>query len=188
MSELSYNDSARSAIIPIGIAFLVLCIPACLMHASEAQGDREKFVKDFAHPRELQKLTSERNVNSKDAHISGYFVLGFGGISGESKERNVMTVDMAYKDDNGLFSIVSIPMNKIKVRFDESTSSPTVELNLIRLTGFGSYGCDEGTVWDYKNQYSKDSNLFLERYMAFAVITVKESMWQKEINMPLSGR
>ncbi len=112
----------------------------------------------------LRKMMEKTEVNSK---ISGSFFLLGGSFSGETEE--ITSVKFAWKMNDGTYAISSLPLEKIRVKFDETATTPTIKFRWLHYD-----------LSECPTQYLMNNQIF------YAVITVKEKDWPTQINLPLN--
>lgn len=113
----------------------------------------------------LRKMTENTEVNSK---ISGSFFFLVGGFDGSTKTE--MSVKFAWQMNDGTYAISSLPLEKIRVKFDEKATMPRIKFRWLR------YGY---------NREPQTQDL-MDCYVLYAVVTVRESDWPIQVNLPLN--
>ena len=113
----------------------------------------------------LRKLVERSETQS---HASGgfFFVVG----SYEANTKTQMLVKFAWQMNDGVYAISSLPLEKIRVRLDNTVKTPTIEFH-------SDYG-DVST--------SSDLQVIIDRFVNYAVITCREADWPVKIQMPLN--
>lgn len=164
----------RPITIVAGLLFLNILTSACA--SSEARVPTKSMV-FFDGKHSLQRLVQYSETESQLSG-GGFFFLGtgVGSISGETK--NNYSVKFAWKsNEDGSFIISSIPLEKVRVKFDEKIEVPQVEFKLYCNRDY----CGED--WLLRN-YGQQ-RLIDDGYIIYATITVKSSDWPLKIEMPL---
>lgn len=116
----------------------------------------------------LRKMSERTEVNS---HISGGFFLVFGILEGGSK--TTISVKFAWQMNDGTYAISSLPLEKIRVKLDNKITTPTIEFNRWQR-------CD---AWCDNNSLQG----LIHDSVEYAIITVKESDWPIQVNLPLNN-
>lgn len=121
------------------------------------------------HP--LRKILESKETKTK---LSAGFFLFMGGFDGEKKTD--WLVKFAWEMNDGTYAISSLPIEKIRIRFNNEIAVPTVEF---RVTN---------NIW-HESSYCSNQDLqelIGSGYVSCVVITVKESDWPAQINLPLN--
>jgi hypothetical protein len=131
--------------------------------------EQVESVLEGEHP--LRKMAERSETNST---TSGNFFMfagiGGGGISGESKTD--IYVKFAWKMNDGDYALSSLPFEKIRVRFDEKIVTPNIKFRWHRWT------------WGRVPEIQE----LMEKNISYAIITVKESDWPIQVNLPLNEK
>lgn len=142
----------------------------CLFLSNCTIEHKEKPISDAGkllsgtHP--LRRMVSASETNS---NLSGGYFLFFGGMSGETQTSQL--VKFAWLMNDGVsYSISSLPLEKIRVQFNDTISIPTIKYNYAR-----------------KNLGLEDVQYYMDHFVHYAVVTVREQDWQVQINLPLSN-
>ncbi len=85
-------------------------------------------------------------------------------------------------NDNKTYILSSMPIERIRVKFDNNSKKPTIEYSVYVWSKSGLFGdhLDKETNNLEQNTYISD----VEKYTAYAVIICKESDYPKEISNP----
>lgn len=113
----------------------------------------------------LRKMGERIETSSR---ISGGYFLFWGSLEG-SATTNV-TVTFAWRLNDGTYAISSLPIEKIRIAFNEKAETPTIKF------GWGSF------CWGQTIQELMDSE-----GMLYAVVTIRENDWPTQINLPLNN-
>jgi len=116
----------------------------------------------------LRKMAERTDINSR---ISGSFFLFVGDITGEVKTS--VSVKFAWEMNDGTYAISSLPLEKIRVKLDEKATTPTIKFRWVR--------------WDRPRSAAQVQTL-MDYYVSYAVVTVRESDWPIQVNLPLNSR
>lgn len=100
------------------------------------------------------------------ARIAGSYFLFAGNLSSTQSIQTVVTFAWPLKD--GTYAISSLPLEKIRVKFDEVIESPTIQFK-----------------WTYCS--SSQIDYIMANAVLYAVITVQESDWPTQIYLPLNS-
>jgi hypothetical protein len=69
--------------------------------------------------------------------------------------------------NDGMFAISSLPIEKIRIRLDNSITSPTIRFK-------------------WQSSTTEHVQQLMDYYVDYAIVTVKESEWPINIKLPLS--
>lgn len=117
----------------------------------------------------LRKMGERVESNS---HVSGSFFL-FAGSLTQSTE-TVSSVKFAWlMNDGKTYAISSLPIEKIRVVFDDKAETPTIKFN---------YHPDQTCPLDWSDHTQE----IMDYYVASATVTIKGSDWPVQIQMPLN--
>lgn len=110
---------------------------------------------------ELRKLVQKSEESNK---LSGFFFLFMGEISGKSS--NELRVYISWKTQKDQYVIAHCPVTKIRVKLDNSITTPTVSFS-------------------YSGHLMSDVNEELNsNYVKYLEIQCKESDWPVNISLP----
>lgn len=130
------KPSVKPSAVVIGLLFLIILVSACASPEAKVSTNSVLF---FSGKHSLQRLVQYGEVESQLGG-GGFFFLGIGAgsISGETK--NKYSVKFAWKsNEDESFIISSIPLEKVRVKFDEKAEVPQVEFklycNLVKYCG-----------------------------------------------------
>jgi hypothetical protein len=112
----------------------------------------------------LRKMTERTDVSLE---ISGGFFL-FGGHANGS----VLSVKFAWEMNDGTYALSSLPLEKIRVKFDEQITSPTIKFRWRR----------------YDGEVAPQTQNLMDYYVSYALITIRESDWPAQIELPLNSQ
>ena len=115
----------------------------------------------------LHKMTEQSQLNPT---LSGRFFLFSGSVNGLIKTD--VFVKFAWEMNDGTYALSSLPLEKIRVKFDEQITSPMIKFRWRRYDG-------EGTP--------QTQNL-MDYYVSYALITIRESDWPAQIDLPLNSQ
>ena len=115
----------------------------------------------------LRKMTERTDIN---ARISGIFFLFIGNISGTMNTS--VSVKFAWEMNDGTYAISSLPLEKIRVKLDEKATTPTIKFRW--------------RPWNRRD--TAEIQTLMDYYVSYAVVTVRESDWPIQVNLPLNSR
>jgi hypothetical protein len=168
---------------------------------------RTRIAKDrkfYQSPHRLRKMfVKDEEVTVKEpgrGYLSGGFFLFLGGLSGEYKEgsetKHVVTqVRFAWEIKDNTYIITTLPLEQIRIKVVDQIEVPTVsfflsrywEYMLIKEYESRWYSIEEfeerfgGYLENYHNPHPTFS-----KYLVYAIITVKNEDWPKNINLPVN--
>ncbi len=129
---------------------------------TEQPSQAEQILKD---EHILRKMAERTDVNS---NISASFFLFVGGFSETTK--TTVSVKFAWKMNDGTYALSSLPLEKIRVKLDESTTTPTIKFR-----------------WrPWKLCRTPQVQDLMDDYVLYAVVTVKENDWPVQVSLPLN--
>jgi prepilin-type N-terminal cleavage/methylation domain-containing protein len=76
-------------------------------------------------------------------------------------------ITFAWPLKNGTYAISTLPIEKIRVKFDQTVDTPTIKF-----------------CWTYSNYATID--YLMAKHVVYALITVRESDWPAQIQLPLN--
>lgn len=103
------------------------------------------------------------SIQQAKSTSAGFFFF-FGSY--DSKESNNKIVTFAWKGNDDIYTISSLPINRIRVKIDDSVDTPYVKFRWTSQV----YGCDN------------IENL-VDRFVYYAVVCCKSSDWTLDINL-----
>ena len=116
---------------------------------------------------ELRKMTERTEINSR---ASGSFFLFVGDFSSTAKTD--IKVKFAWKMNDGkIYAISSLPLEKMRVQFDNQISTPTIKFRWRR--------------YPFVNRTPQPQEL-IDNYVVYALITAREEDWPAQVNLPLN--
>lgn len=152
------------------IVFVIFVAPLSLLGCED--NDQELKMRGmFGGEHALHKMAERTETESK---ISGGFFLLVGGLSGNSETK--VSVKFAWlMNDKQTYALSSLPLEKIRVRFDEDTSTPTITFHWLPLWFNSCIDRNniQGTISERVN---------------YAVITTRAKDWPQEVNLPLNSK
>lgn len=111
---------------------------------------------------QLRRMTEITEVNGQ---VSGGFFLFVGGISGSISTD--VSVKFAWQMNDSTYAISSLPLEKIRVKLDESTLTPTIRFRWVpRCEG--------------------ETQELMATCVRYALITAKPSDWPVQVQLPLT--
>jgi hypothetical protein len=146
----------------IGLSILLLCSVAFLSCNNEGKESPAGIMLGGEH--QLRRMVES---SKEESHFSGAFFLIAGGVSGGTKR--MTTVTFAWQMNDGTYAISSLPIEKIRVQFDETKKVPTIKFR-----------------WrPWEERRSPQPQELMNRYVIYAVILCEESDWPIKIQLPL---
>lgn len=125
--------------------------------------------------RTLRKMTSYAGEKVEGSG-SFFFFCGSASVTSESQ----MSVIFAWEMNDGSYQISSLPMTKIRVKFDNQVDSPTIRFILLELNFIDKARIDSP---EYMMAHIQE---YLNKRVNYAVLTVKESDWKPDVQLPLN--
>ena len=169
----------RLVTLAVGFIFIMFLTLACASPEAETLTKTMMF---FQGKHSLQRLVQYGSNDSKMSGGGVFFLgVGAGSISGETKTN--YSVKFAWKSNiDETFVISSVPLERVRVKFDESVTVPHVEFKLWCGDYGDSFKCggSDNRLLSYGQQKVID-----EGYVLYVTITVKLSDWPLKIEMPL---
>lgn len=114
----------------------------------------------------LRKMVERTETNPR---ISGTFFLIVGELNVSTTTRTL--VKFAWEMNDGIYALSSLPLEKIRVKLDEEATTPTIKFRW--------------RPWRMKNVTPQIQDL-MDLYVLYAVLTVRESDWPVQVNLPLN--
>ena len=149
--------------------FLLITLISTFLFACQNSGQDNKLEnKIFGGERELRKMT-----NSQDMSVKSSFFL----LSGSSSTKSQAIVTFAWKINDSTYQISSIPRDKIRVRFNSAVIYANIKF----------YFKDDPYKPKAEKGINEDIQEFLNSYLAYVEIYVKESDWPVNINLPFES-
>jgi len=145
--------------LPLLIAFIFILSTVCA-----CQPEIDKIGPILSGEHQLRKITERIEQKSQ---VSGGFFIFVGGISSSSEAK--VSVKFAWKMNDGIYAISSLPLEKIRVRIDNRQENPTISF---------CYSKDDRGHWELQE--------IMRYFVNYAIITVKDSDWPVKIQMPLN--
>ena len=161
------HGNLRGGFATVGLLILSIIV-ATLVSCLRFQDTTEE-PRNIQGVHELHKMSEYTGINSE---ISGGFFLFFGGISGQTKSETL--VRFAWKMNDGTYAISTLPIEKIRVKFDNNVTTPTVDF-------------DSGKI-RYEWENNSDLEYVINHYVNYAILTVRESDWPSQINLPFNNK
>ncbi len=136
----------------------LLALTACEVGPSESQ-------LMFQGQHELRKMTTTTGVRGSSV-LSGFFILGTGGVDGKGEMSTDLFVTFAWKGNDGTYIVSTLPVSKFRFAFDEEATKPTVKFRWRPC----NYNCDD----------EKD------KLIEYVVLTCKARDWPSSVQLPLN--
>lgn len=154
----------RNKIATILVLLVGLFAVGCSQSTPPPPSQAEQILKG---EHKLRKMAERTEVNSR---ISGSFFLFVGNVSGTT-ETNI-SVKFAWEMNDGIYAISSLPLEKIRVKFDEKAETPTIKFR-----------------WrPWRRHDTAQVQTLMDDYVSYAVVIVRESDWPIQVNLPLNGK
>jgi hypothetical protein len=182
------------------IILLVAMLSQFLISCSRDENPYDEVKGFYERPHQLRKMfTADQEVTVKEpgrGSLSGGFFLFVGGVSGEYREGTtekyqVTHVRFAWEITNNTYIISTLPLDKIRIKLVEKYESPTISLFLNELAikedcKDPSYKYPvEKLMRDLRHYYNPHEAI--NRYLDYAIFTVENKDWPKNINLPTGG-
>lgn len=119
----------------------------------------------------LRKMAERIGTESKTS--ASFFLIAGNFKSSTSTET---LIKFAWKMNDGTYAFSSLPLEKFRVRFEETASVPTVKFR------WRSSNC--GCPSDRVRQIQE----LMDDYVLYALLTVRESDWPTQITLPLNEK
>jgi hypothetical protein len=154
-------------------AMMCLLFLAILLSGCTNETD-PKIVEFLGGDRVLRKMTS---YTGEKIEGSGSFFLfsGSANITGESQ----ISVMFAWRMNDGSYQISSLPLTKIRVKFNDQAESPTIKFVLQKP------GPLPDNIDMPKNMETNVQD-YLDKRVDYAILTVKESDWKPDVQLPFN--
>jgi hypothetical protein len=149
-------------------AIALMGLTACEESAQttpQAPTPRDAIQVFLAGKHQLRQMGSQRETHG---NLSGGYFLFAGGISGGTDTQVV--VKFAWLTPEGYYAISSLPLEKFRIKIDETATSPIIE-----------FGQNEH-CWEYLPHVQ---NIF-DSCVPYAMVTAKSADWPMSIELPLS--
>ncbi|MFA6603278.1 MAG: hypothetical protein WCT10_00380 [Patescibacteria group bacterium] len=112
---------------------------------------------------QLRKIAERTETSSRAT--GGFFL--FVGSYGSSSQQQVI-VRFAWQMPDGIYAISSLPLERIRVKLDNAAAVPTIRFN-----------------WEPCGYEGPTIQTLMDDHVQYAVVTVRESDWPIDINLPL---
>lgn len=114
----------------------------------------------------LRKMAERTDTNSR---ISASFFILVGSYSSTTETKTA--VKFAWEMNDGTYALSSLPLEKIRVKLDEKATVPTIKFR-----------------WrPYCRCYNEPQvQELMDNNVCYAVVTVKESDWPVQVNLPMN--
>ncbi len=132
-----------------------------------------KVEHEFSGERILRKMAT-----ASDSRMSGHSSFFLFGGSSSFKSQEDTKVFFSWMMNNGEYQISSVPITKVRVKFDEGTEAPKI---VFVFQGGRTYSKSQ----DITDSYS-DVQYFLDSYLVYLKIIVKEADWKMDIRLPFN--
>lgn len=143
---------------------IVLLFSGCTIDLADPKASDAETILKGTHPLRRMVPTEETNSN-----LSGGYFLFYAEIKGETQTSQL--VKFAWLMNDGIsYSISSLPLEKIRVQFNDTISVPTIRYR-----------------WKWASQGLEDIQLYMDNFVHYAVVTVREEDWPVQINLPLNN-
>lgn len=144
----------------------LIWIPLLCLFGCEAIDKQIKECNDFYGGRHLlRKFSSQEKVTPSSASASYFLVWGSASYKGEEKESYIA---FSWKSKTGEYILSKVPMEKVRVKFDNSAKVPYVTISIS--------GC-EG------NNPNNDLLYIMEYRLNYVVVHCKETDYPTDINV-----
>jgi hypothetical protein len=151
------------------ILYYCLCIflllPSCLSKKEKEESQAGLMLRG---EHELRKMNNFTSTNSK---TNASFFLISSNFNQEKKED--LQVKFAWKMNDGTYAISSLPLEKIRIKFDPNSQAPVIKFKWIRYP-FGI---------NYRVAQTQE---LMDKYVCYAVLVIREEDWPTKIHLPLN--
>jgi len=149
--------------------FIAIALVAILGGCKNTVDPNNVIQKNFGGNRVLRKMTNA--AENKNA-VSGSFFLFCGDVNATTESRTLLM--FAWKMNNGSYQISSLPLTNVRVKFDDKIKSPTIRFNFKEIV----YLLGSGTI--------NNTQDYIDKYVNYAELTVKESDWAPDVQLPFN--
>lgn len=110
----------------------------------------------------LRKMVNRTETESR---VSAGFFLVVGDVGATTSTS--VSVKFAWKMNDGIYAISSLPLEKIRIQVDEKADVPTMKFRWQRC-------------------YTKELQELMNRCVLYALVTAREKDWPVQISLPLN--
>ncbi|PCI27758.1 hypothetical protein COB55_05115 [Candidatus Wolfebacteria bacterium] len=158
------------------------------------------FIKNLKKPHELMKMfvrttnIKGQKTNSKKESSAAFFLIMGGSDSSEISSSepinyNKTKVILSW-DYNGEFIISEIPLSKVRIKYGDK---PSVSIHLkSRIVNNDDYYLSDWEIssgyYLIRNRFNNNTQLFLNKNLAYIVVTCKKEDWSEQIQLPLNNK
>lgn len=162
----------------LAIAFLLIIIAATFFiggsdnHSrntayARSIGEESAVDKILQGEHQLRKMITEDGSKSS---INGGFFLIAGWIN--SKSENLTKVTFSWLMNDGTYAISSLPIEKIRIKFDETKDNPVIKF--------------KWRPGEYFNNCEIETQMLMNLHVIYALVTCREKDWPTDITLPLN--
>ncbi len=116
------------------------------------------------------KLRKMVERSETDSRVSGGFFLIVGELSVSTTTKVLMK--FAWEMNDGTYALSSLPLEKIRVKFDEKATNPTIKFRWRR--------------WRNMSIGTPQIQELMDGYVLYALLTVRENDWPAQVSLPLN--
>ncbi len=158
--------SKRWIWIIVTIVVVALAV-VCILSVQNEQKHPKKSLTEalLGGEHRLRKMVERTEVNSS---TSASFFLIVGSL--DSQVSTSVNLKFSWEMNDGTYAISSLPMEKFRVKIDESATTPTIKF---RWAPFRRLGTPQ--VQD-----------LMDNNVLYALLTVRESDWPVKVDLPLN--
>jgi hypothetical protein len=178
------------------LGLVVLALSGCGRYGTDPASEVQAF---YGSQHQLRKMFCNPEVKTEPAkgELSGGWFLFMGGVDGKytgEKQYVVTNIRFAWEIENNTYTITTLPLNRVRVKLDETVKAPTVSFmvdgNAITkayLSHSSKASCGEEYYNEFKRSvtdYYSPHKVF-NKYLQYIVITVRPEDWPNDINLPM---
>ena len=124
------------------------------------------------------RRSSQSNTTSQESSMSGFFVFGTGMLNGNSKTQSHATVTFAFLEADGVYTIETFPLDKVRVDVNDRIEIPTVRFQMASYKGRCCDPTKDWTLWDRIEHSS-------EIVVRHVILSVHPDQWNPQYEMPM---
>lgn len=126
---------------------------------------KKEFNEYYSGKHELRKFSSQERTTASS--MSASYFLFWGSASGKGEEK-VTYIALSWKNNKGEYILSKIPMEKVRVKFDESVTTPYITLSI---------------EYDYRQKADEDVTYVMEYRLNHIVVHCKSKEYPTDISI-----
>jgi hypothetical protein len=140
---------------------IIVCVLLVCFAASMANAETD------ARMQRSMPLRGEHQLHrmSENATNQGNYFIIFGDTK-KAIGSDLATIKFAWKMSDGTYQVASLPLEKIRLKFDQNAETPNIKFS-----------------WDYQTDIDDIQNFMY--FVDFATITLNESDWSPQVMAPV---